>query len=193
MIRSILRVECLLEIVNGELNALVQCYGRPPMNELDRPVDARTTLLRIVHKLRQEHDLGFGLQMVSDLLGEVDDREFVRITQIHRLANVRVHQRDQSGHQIANVLKRSRLLTITVDGDRLVSKCLRYEIAHNSPVQNVHSRTVSVEDSGHRDPDVLLLRVRVGQRLGHSLALVIARPRSHCVYVPKINFTLRML
>lgn len=74
----------------------------------------------------------------------------------------------------------------------LVLKRLEDEVGNDPSVIHVHPGPVGVEDPGHADLDVGLLRVGVGQCLGHTLTLVVAGPGADGIDVAPVGLRLRV-
>ena len=106
---------------------------------------------------------------------------------------VTVHEEDKTINQIVNILERSSLLSVTVDGHVLTLEGLDDEVGNDSSVVWVHSGTESVEDSSDSNLDVVLSHVTVRKGLGDSLTLIVTSSRSETVDVTPVVFSLRVL
>jgi hypothetical protein len=89
-----------------------------------------------------------------------------------------------------DVLERSSLRAVTVNGHVFTLQGLNDKVGDNSTVVRVHSGTESVEDSGNSDIDTVLSLVTVGQGLGNSLTLVVTGSDTDRVDVTPVFFGL---
>jgi hypothetical protein len=129
----------------------------------------------------------------SDGLGKLQDGKLVAGTNVDRSGLVTVHEEDETINEIVDVLERSGLLSVTVDGHVLTLEGLDDEVGDDSTVVRVHSGTESVEDSGHSDLDVVLSHVTVSESLGDSLSLVVTSSGTNTVDVTPVVLSLRVL
>ena len=106
---------------------------------------------------------------------ELFDGVFIWIAKVHRHGVVTVHQGNETVHEVADVLERTRLFAMPVDLDArekecwpdsrmapychgFVLQCLQDEITDHTAVVHVHARAVSVEDARDANIDLLLAR-----------------------------------
>ena len=129
----------------------------------------------------------------SDGLGELHNGELVARTNVDRSSLLAVHEQDQTVDEVVDVLERSGLLAVTVDGHVLALERLDDKVGDDSAVVRVHPGAKGVEDSGNSDLDVVLSHVAVREGLGDSLALVVARSGANAVDVTPVVLSLRVL
>ena len=92
-----------------------------------------------------------------------------------------------------HVLEGSGLLSVTVDGHVLALEGLDDEVGDDTAVVGVHTRTKGVENTGDTDVDTVLAHVAIGEGLGHTLALVVARTGADTVDVTPVVLALGVL
>jgi hypothetical protein len=129
----------------------------------------------------------------SDGLGELEDGEFVTVTNVDGSSLGTVHEQDQTVDQVVDVLERSGLGTITVNSHVFTLESLDDKVGNDSSVVWVHSWTESVEDSSNSDIDTVLPHVTVGQGFGHTLSLVVTCSGTDTVDVTPVLFSLGVL
>lgn len=129
----------------------------------------------------------------SDGLGKLEDGKFVTVTNVDGSGLGAVHQEDETVNQVVDVLERSSLGSITVDGHVLALERLDDKVRDDSAVVGVHPGAERVEDSGNSDIDAVLPHVAVRQGLGDSLALVVARSGTNTVDVTPVVLSLGVL
>src|SRR5205807_1820559 len=98
------------------------------------------------------------------------------IPQIDRPSEIirRIHQPEQRVDEVIDVAKGTRLLTLAVNGDGLAPQGLDDEIRYDSAIVRVHSRTISVENPGHLDSQLMLAVIIEKQRFCAALSFVVA-------------------
>lgn len=183
----------VLEILHRLADALVDRELGRPAQVLLGPPNVRSALLGVVLGRWQAHDLDIGIDLVPNHLCKLADRVLFWIAQVHGLSVVLVHQQDQPIDQVVDVLERPCLLPVAIDGQLVPTQCLHDKIADNSAVVLVHPWSEGVEDAGHAHVDLVLVHVRVGQSLGHALALVVACAGSNGVDVAPVCLLLWVL
>jgi hypothetical protein len=92
-----------------------------------------------------------------------------------------------------DVLERSSLRTITVNGHVLTLQSLDDEVGNDSSIVRVHPGAESVEDSGNSDINTVLPHVTISQGLGDSLSLVVTSSGTDTVDVTPVVFSLGVL
>mmetsp|Transcript_2974 Transcript_2974/g.6750 ORF Transcript_2974/g.6750 Transcript_2974/m.6750 type:complete len:209 (+) Transcript_2974:109-735(+) len=180
-----------LEVLNRLLQAFSQLHLGLPVQQLLCASDVGSPLLWVVAREGQVHDLALGAGKLDNHFGELLDGELIRVSDIYgpdRL--LLVHEPDEAIHRVIHVAKRPRLRAVAVDGDILVVEGLQNEVADHSAVVWVHAGSVGVEDSCHTNVDIVHAQVIKRQRLGHSLALVIARPDADGIHMSPVVFRL---
>jgi len=128
-----------------------------------------------------------------DSLGELEDGKLVTVTNVDGSGLGTVHEQDQTIDQIMDVLERSSLRTITVDGHVFTLQSLNDKVGNDSSIVWVHPGTKSVEDSSDSNINTVLPHVTVSQGLGNSLSLVITCSGTDTVDVTPVFFSLRVL
>lgn len=137
---------------------------------------------------------------ISNDRGELFNGVFVRIAQVHRFGIVTVHQRDQTVDEIAYVLERTRLFTISVNlnkahdlslarmrvcersyGNRFVLQRLQDEIAHDAPIIHMHSRSIRVENASDAHGDAFLEEAPCVAFLWCSASNLLCVSIAHCL------------
>ena len=140
--------ERLLEILDRLLQAAFEFDGRAPAAEPPgREGDVRFSLLRVVAWQGVEDDLGFRAGQPDDPLGELEHREFVRISGIHRTGEI-VFGRHHAYHrldQVVHILEAPGLSAVAIDRDALAAKRLNDEIRDDPSVVGIHSGPIGVE------------------------------------------------
>ena len=129
-----------------------------PVEDGLRQGDVGLALCGIVGGKVPIHYLGLRAGHRNDLAREFQDGEFARVAQIHGAGEIigGVHEPHQAVHQVIYVTKRTGLLAIAVDGDRLALQSLDDEVGDNPAIVRVHARAVGIEDAGHLDLELVL-------------------------------------
>eukprot|EP01137_Pigoraptor_chileana_P013985 Opistho-2@4893 len=188
-----IEMQFLPKVLDGALNAHGNGrFGRPAENR-PRARYVRLPLLRVIGRCAEKLDGGLRRHNSLYHFGKVQDRVFVRVSNVDRLRVVAVHQQDEPVDEVGHILKRSRLLARPVDGDGLPLQRLYYEVADHAPIVRVHPGPKRVEYSRHTHVHFLLLCIRIAHGLCNSLALVVAGARPDRVHVTPVGFLLRML
>jgi hypothetical protein len=128
-----------------------------------------------------------------DSLGEVENGELVAATNVDRSSVITVHEKDKTIDEVVNVLERSGLLAVTVNGHVLALESLDDEVGDNSAVVRVHTRTKGVENTGDSDIDTVLSHVTVGEGLSDTLALIVTGSGTDTVDVTPVVLSLGVL
>lgn len=128
------------------------------------------------------------------MLGKLLDRELVGVAKIDRPRELRacVHHPHKAFNQVIDIAKRTALLAIAVDRDRLPLQSLNDEVRHNASVVGVHAWTVGVEDPHDLDVEIVLAMIVKEQRLGAALSFIITSARTYRVDVTPVAFGLRV-
>ena len=156
--------------------------------------DVGTALQGVVFGQRMLFDCRCRAGHGDDLFGQFQNGEFAGIAQVHRPGDGvgRRHQAHQPVDQIIHVAKRPGLGAVAVNGDRLVPERLHDEVGDHPPVAGMHARTVSIEDAGHPDRQLVLAVIVEKQRFRTALAFVVAGPRPDRIDVAPVAFRLRV-
>ena len=144
--------------------------------------------------------MGSGSNAISDVepvtsmhgLGQLQDRELVRVPDVHRPDVVGVEQRDEPADLVVDVAERPRLLAVAVHRERLAPHRLHEEVRHHPPVGGPQPRTVGVEDAHDAHVEVVAAVVRERERLGEALRLVVDAARADRVDVAPVVLGLRV-
>src|ERR1700722_9119762 len=86
-----------------ELEPLAQVDGRLPPQDLPGLGDVRATYLRVVLGQRLVDDLGARAGDRDHLVGELQQRELVRVADVDRLVMTGLGERDDPAHQVVDV------------------------------------------------------------------------------------------
>jgi hypothetical protein len=103
------------------------------------------------------------------------------------------HEANEALDQIGDEAEGTRLFAVAEDGQGFAGQGLHHEVGNHAAVVFVHARAVGVEDARDADLDAVLVGVGRGQRLGATLALVVAGARADGIDVAPIGFRLRVL
>ena len=129
---------------------------------------------------------------LDHLLGELEQRELVRVADVHRQVLAALREQDQPADEVVDVAEAPRLRAVAEDRDRLLLQRLADEVRDRAPVVGAHPRAVGVEDPDDRGVDALLAVVGHRQRLGVALRLVVDAARADRVDVAPVRLRLRM-
>jgi len=149
-------------------------------------------LAGVILRQRFVDELGLRTGQVEHLLGQLLDRELVRIAEVDRAWEIApgVHHAQEAFDEIIDIAERAALLPIAVDRDRLTLQRLDDEVRHHTPVIGVHPGAIGVEDPHDLDVELVLPVVVEEQRLGAALALVVAGARTDRIDVTPIALRL---
>src|SRR3954470_3000630 len=114
-------------LLDGALQALAEVDLRLPAQQLAREADVGLADLRIVGRQRLEDDLRARLGDLDDRLGQLEQRELVRVADVDRLVLAGLGQQDHPADQVVDVGERPRLRAVAEDGDRPVLQRLAQE------------------------------------------------------------------
>lgn len=78
------------------------------------------------------------LHDVANKFSELADGEFITVSDVDRAAFVRVHEGDHAIDEVVNVLERTSLRSITVDGHVFAFKGLDDEVRDHTSIEGVH-------------------------------------------------------
>ncbi|MPM00811.1 hypothetical protein SDC9_47043 [bioreactor metagenome] len=161
-----------------------------------RPGDVGATLQRVVLRQRHMHERAARAGQLKHHPRQLEHGELARIAEVHRgedrmLPLRRLHQHLQRVDHIRDIAERPRLQAVAIDRQRLATDRLHDEVRHHAPVLRVHPRTVGIENPGDADVHPLRAMGFVEQRLGSTLALVIAGARANGVDVAAVALGLR--
>src|SRR5215510_3322249 len=131
-----------------------------PAEDLVRELDVGSPPCGVVDRERLVHDLGARPGDLEHPPGELEDRELVRVPDVHRTDPVGVEQGEDPAHLVVDVTVRARLGAVAVHRERLVVHGLDQEVGHHPPVAGTQARAVGVEDAHDLDVDVVRPVVR---------------------------------
>mmetsp|Transcript_7528 Transcript_7528/g.9355 ORF Transcript_7528/g.9355 Transcript_7528/m.9355 type:complete len:210 (-) Transcript_7528:710-1339(-) len=180
------------KVIDGLLESLFHAYLGVPSDLSLGDRNIRLALLRIVLRRRKLHDGRVRLDLLLDDARKLSDCVLIWIPEIYRPVVLPVHEFHEPIHEVVHELKRAGLLALAVDRDWFTLECLNDEVAHDSTIVWMHSRSEGVEDPSNPDVDVLLFLVRVHHRLSHALPFVIARPWTNRVHISPVRLGLRV-
>ena len=123
---------------------------------------------------------------LDDRLGQLEQRELVRVADVHRQVLAGLRQRDHAGDQVLDVTERAGLAAVAEHRDRPVGERLAQERRDRPAVVRAHPRAVGVEDPDDRRVHALLAVVGHRQRLGVALGLVVDAARADRVDVAPV-------
>src|SRR5262249_27922976 len=120
--------------------------------------------------------------------------DLVGIADIDRSRDLRrrVHEAQKRLNRVRHVAERSRLRSVSVDGDVLAQKSLNDEARNDTAVVRVHPRPVGIEYPGYLYVYLVLSPIIEEQRLGAALSLVVAGTKAVRVDVAPIVLALRV-
>src|SRR4051795_8447856 len=179
-------------LLDGALQPLAQVDLRAPPQQLARQADVGLADLRVVGGQRLIDDLRARLGDLDDRLGELEQRELVRVADVDRLMRAGLGEQDHPADQIVDVTERPRLRAVAEHRDRPVLQRLAQKRRDRPAVVGAHPRTVGVEDPHDRRVDALLAVIGHRQRLGVALGLVVDAARPDRVDVAPVGLRLRM-
>ena len=157
--------------------------------------DIGLSLLGIVAGQRFEDKLRTRSREFQDLFCEVEDRKLDWITEIDRSCDgeVDAHKFYDRVDQIIYVAERARLLSLSIDRDRLSFQRLDDEIRDNSAIVGMHAGTISVEDACHLDRNAILPEVVKKERFSAPFALIVAGAKADWIDITPVALFLGML
>ena len=129
---------------------------------------------------------------LDDGLRELEQRELVRIADVHRLVIAGLGEADDAVDQVADEAERTGLGPVAEDGDRPVLQRLAHEGRDGAAVVRAHPGAVGVEDADDRGVHALLAVVGHRERLGVALGLVVDAARADRVDVAPVALGLRV-
>src|SRR6266540_2448759 len=98
--------------------ALLQRDLRLPAEDLLRARDVRLALLRVVHRQGLVDDLARRARHAQHEIGELEQRELLRVAEVDRQVLARLREQDQAADQVVDVAEGARLLTRAVHRQR---------------------------------------------------------------------------
>src|SRR4051812_23317931 len=154
-----------LRAVRGEraLEPLSELDLRLPTEQLLRQGDVGLALGRVVGGERLERDLRRRAGDVDHRLGELEDRELVRVADVHRADVVGLEQRRDAADLVVHEAERPRLLAVAVHRERLAAHGLHEEVRHDAPVGGPQTRPEGIEDADDADVEAMAAVVREGE------------------------------
>ena len=81
----------------------------------------------------------------------LEGRSQTWVTDVDRASIIAFHETDKSINHVGDIAETAGLCPRFLNRQRLTSKCLSNEVAHHTPVIDVHPRTIRVEDSSNAD------------------------------------------
>src|SRR6476469_327510 len=143
--------------VRGEraLESLAELDLRLPAEQPLRERDVGLALRGVVGGARLERDLRRRARHVDHGLGELEDRELVRVADVHRTDVVRLEERHDAADLVRDVAERARLLAVAVHRERLAPHRLHEEVRHDAPVGRPQTGPVRVEDPHDADVETV--------------------------------------
>src|SRR5205807_683049 len=78
--------------------------------------------LRIVDRQRLEDDLALRAGDAHDGLGELEERELLRVADVHGQMLAALGEQDETANEIVDVTEAARLRSVAEDGERLVRR-----------------------------------------------------------------------
>src|SRR5262245_40203535 len=168
--------EKLVEIRDGLLETRHELDARLPAELLAGKRDVRPTLLGIVRRQRLVEDLRARAGQLDGQSSEFRDRELVWIAEIDRPDELfrRSHETEEAVDEVVDVAEGAGLASVSVDCDRIAAQRLDEEVGDDAPVVGLHAWAVGVEDAGDLDLHPVLPVVVEEERLGATLAFVVA-------------------
>ncbi len=117
----------------------------------------------------------------------------MRVSKIYRSDELRlIHHGHHAGYQVVYVAERSRLGSVSIDGNRLARERLYDEVADHAAVLGVHARAIRIKNTDNANVDSVRAVVVHAERFRNAFALIVAASRSDRVYVAPVGFLLRM-
>eukprot|EP00197_Chlamydomonas_leiostraca_P003887 CAMPEP_0202867288 /NCGR_PEP_ID=MMETSP1391-20130828/9101_1 /ASSEMBLY_ACC=CAM_ASM_000867 /TAXON_ID=1034604 /ORGANISM="Chlamydomonas leiostraca, Strain SAG 11-49" /LENGTH=416 /DNA_ID=CAMNT_0049547319 /DNA_START=82 /DNA_END=1333 /DNA_ORIENTATION=+ len=188
-----LHAQALLEVLHHAAQALAQRHlGLPPQRALDLG-DVGLALAGVVRRVLAEHNLRLGVDHLLDQVGQLQHRELAGVAHVEGARVRPLHHGDHAVDEVADVLEGARLRAVAVHGQRLAGQRLRHKVGHHAPVVQRHARAVRVEDADDAHVGAVLAPVVHGQRLGDTLALVVAGALADAVDVAPVRLLLGVL
>src|SRR5260221_2752444 len=179
-------------LLDRPAQAVVELDRRLPAEQIAGAADVGLALLRVVDRQLLVDDLRARLGHLDHGLGQLQQRELVRIADVDRHVHVGLGEGDDSPDQVVDVTEAARLAAVPEDGQRPVLQRLAQEGRDRAAVVRAHARAVGVEDADDRGVDALLAVVGHGQRLGVALRLVVDAARADRVDVAPVVLFLRV-
>src|SRR5262249_33748708 len=159
-----------------------------PVQQLPGLGDVRTALLRIVFGQRQISNLAM---RTGDLLHQtrtLQDRELVWISNVHWFTNLGSGEAQNAFDLITHVAETTCLRPIAVDGERFAAYGLLHEVGDHTPVIQLQSRTVRIEDAENVRVYPVITQIRHGHGFSEAFGFVVNRTRADGVYMTPITF-----
>src|SRR5215813_11938594 len=174
------------------LQSLFDRHAWLPPQYLFRPRDVRPAGPRIVHRQRAVFDLAAASGQPQDQLREFEDGHLVRIADVDRLVELRVHQPTYAFDQVVNVLEAARLAPFAENRQRLAAQSLIDKCRDDAAVVDAVSLAIGVEYTN--DAHINFMHAVVSHRhgFGEAFRLVVYASRANWVDVAPVIFLLRM-
>ena len=188
-------VELTGEVADRLPQALLQPDYRAPAEEALSQLDRRSAPLRVVLLRWQEPDGRPGAGKLSDLLGNGEHGDLLRVAEIDRPGDRRLarHELHEASDQVVDIAEGARLPAAAEDGQGLAAQRLGDQGRDDPTVRHPHARPIGVEDAGHLDGQAVTPAEVEEQGLGRPLALVVAGAGADRVDMAAIGFLLRVL
>lgn len=129
---------------------------------------------------------------LDDLLGELPDRQFLRVADIDGIISIAHHQPINAFNQVRAITKTAGLLAFSKDGYRLILERLADKRRNHSPIIETHSRTVRVKNAHNACIYFVLTMIGNSKRLGKTLGFIVTAAGANGVDVTPILFGLGM-
>src|ERR1700677_1958307 len=160
-------------LVDRALEPFPQRDLRRPSEQLARELGVGLALLGVIDRQRLVDDLRRRARQLFHDLGQLQQRELIRVADVHGIVIPGLSERNHSPDEVADVAEGPRLAAVAEHGYRPVRQRLTQERRDRAAVVRAHPGAVGVEDPHDRRVNALLAVVGHRQRLGVALGLVV--------------------
>ena len=129
--------------------------------------------------------------MFADALGELQNRDLLRVADVCRQMLIRHHQPVDPLDQVGNVTEAARLLSIPINRQRLADERLINKVWQRAAVIQPHPRPIGIEDSHDMRIHLVIAVIRHSHRFGKALRFVVDAARANGIDVSPVVFVLR--
>src|SRR5690606_38211351 len=161
---------------------------------MTRQANVRAPQARVIGRQRLELDFRFASGEQANPSRDLEYGNFLGVAEVDGTpeAGRAVHQEHQSFDHVVDIAQRPRLTSVAIDSQRLAGKRLANKVGYDSTIVGRHAGTIGVEDTGDLYGDLSQTPIVRKQRLGATLAFVIARAQANGVHIAVVALVLRI-
>src|SRR5579859_415840 len=167
--------EPLFEVLDGESQASFQGDARLPLQPLFRARNIRSPPLRVsLHAIFSlARQTSFVTSKLINRFRQFKNAGLNRVADIHRQMDIRENQPVEAFDKVIDIAEATGLSASSVDGQRLASQSLAYEIRHHAPIIQAHTWSIGIKDTDDMRIEVMIAMVSHDHRFSKAFGLVV--------------------